>query len=96
MMNPLRLSREFTAPWPAILVEMKDFIDLARLSTGGDYLSMTVKVNIAKTVPAESLTPSAVSPFGQFRVILGGLPRCRVGYVAVEHSAHRVDIEIER
>ncbi len=95
-MKPLLLSREFAAPWPAVLVEMKDFVDLARLATGGAYTAMAVKVNIAKTVPAEWLAPSAHSPFGQFRALLDALPRCRVGYAAVELPAHRIDIEIQR
>lgn len=95
-MNPLRLYREFAAPWPAVLVEMKDFIDLARLSTGGAYESMAVKIGVAKSVPAELLDPSPASPFGQFRAILSAFPRCRVEYAAVEPPAHRVHIEIQR
>jgi hypothetical protein len=95
-MKPLRLHREFAAPWPAVLVEMKDFVDLARLAAGGAYSAMRVSVAIAKTVPAEALDSSPLSPFGQFRAILAALPRCRVEYTAAEHPAHRVDIEMQR
>jgi hypothetical protein len=96
-MNPLRLYREFDAPWPAVLVEIKDFIDLARLSTGGAYQAMAVKVELAKSlVSAESLAARPASPFGQFRAILASLPRCQLDYAATERSAHRVHIEILR
>jgi hypothetical protein len=92
----MNLSREFAAPWPAVLVEMKDFIDLARLSTGGAYPAMAVTISIAKSVPPEELARLPSSPFGQFRAILEALPRCRVEYAAIDRPAHRVDIDIQR
>jgi hypothetical protein len=95
-MKPIQLSREFDTAWPAVLVEIKDFIDLARLSCAGDYAEMKVNIVIAKTIPAEWLNSSPVSPFGQFRAMLDTLPRCRVGYSAAEQPAHRVDIAIQR
>jgi hypothetical protein len=90
------MSRDFVATWPAVLAEMKDFVGLARLATGGDYREMAVRVVISKKVSAERLDSSLSSPFGQFRAALEALPRCRVEFAAADSPAHRVDIEIQR
>jgi hypothetical protein len=92
----MKLSRDFASPWPLVLAEMKDFVDLARLATGGDYREMAVKVAVSRKVPAERLYPSPSSPFGRFRAALEALPRCEVAYTAADRPAHRVIVEIQR
>ncbi len=93
----MKLNREFASPWPAVLVEMRDFVELARLATGGDYRQLRVSVKISKTVPLASLTSP---PVGQFRQWLEGIPRCpkpQQGFFATHGQPfHRIDIEIER
>jgi hypothetical protein len=90
------ISRDFVATWPAVLAEMKDFVALTRLATGGDYREMSVRVVISKKVSAERLDSSLSSPFGQFRTMLEALPRCRVEFAAADCPAHSVDVEIQR
>jgi hypothetical protein len=93
----MKISRQFLAPWPAVLVEMKDFVELARLSTGGSYRRMLVSVMIATTqAPLQSL---ASSPVAQFRQWLEHIPRCQKparGFFDVHSEAfHFITIEIE-
>jgi hypothetical protein len=93
----MELNRQFASPWPAVLVEMKDFVELARLSVGGGYRQMRVSVLVSRTVPVESL---ASLPVEQFRQWLEAIPRCekpeRGFFASHGQSTHRIDIEIER
>jgi hypothetical protein len=93
----MKLNRQFASPWPAVLVEMKDFVELARLTVGGGYRQMRVSVLISRTVPLESLTSQ---PVEQFRQWLESVPRCQKpdrGFFATHGQPfHRIDIEIER
>ena len=93
----MKLNRQFASPWPAVLVEMKDFVELARLAVGGGYRQMRVSVKISRAVPVESL---ASPPVEQFRQWLESIPRCprpAGGFFATHaQTFHRIDIEIER
>ncbi len=93
----MKLNRQFASPWPAVLVEMKDFVELARLAVGGGYRQMEVNVKISKSVPVESLTSQ---PVGQFRQWLETIPRCQRparGFFSTHSQLfHRIDITIER
>ncbi|MBL6986266.1 MAG: hypothetical protein ISR72_04320 [Methylobacter sp.] len=89
----MKLSCEFATPWPAVLVEMRDFIDMARLFHVGRYKALAVRVVISKSVPAECLNQSA---FQAFRTAIIATPGIKAEFAAAEHPAHRVDIEIQR
>ena len=93
----MNLYRQFASPWPAVLVEMKDFVELSRLALGGGYRSLQVQVTITKDVTKESLTSPAVREFCDW---LEKIPRCQkpVGgfFSAHDHANYRIDIEIER
>jgi len=93
----MKMNRQFASPWPAVLVEMKDFVELARLATGGGYRQMRVSVKIASAVPLASLNSP---PVEQFRRWLEGIPRCPrppQGFFSTHPLLfHRIDIEIER
>lgn len=93
----MKLNRQFASPWPAVLVEMKDFVGLARLALGGGYRQIRVRVSISRSVPVESL---ASPPVEQFRLWLESIPRCQRpagGFFAIhDQPLHRIDIEIER
>ena len=94
----MNLNRQFASPWPSVLVEMKDFVELARLAAVGDYRQMRVSVTLSKTnVPVESLTSPPVKQFCHW---LEGIPRCQKpqeGFFATHSQPfHRIDIEIER
>lgn len=92
-MKTVSHGRRFDAPWPAVLAEMADFVTLARLSVGGNYQAMEVRVRLSRSVPFEFLTKPE---FQNFRAALEGLPRCRVRFEPVDHPYHSLGIEIRR
>ncbi|MFM8332599.1 MAG: hypothetical protein ACKN9T_12995 [Candidatus Methylumidiphilus sp.] len=94
-MSEKTLSREFSAPWPAVLVEMKDFADLARLSEGRDCKAMRIAVTFSKNVPPQAFAPAAY-PFAEFKASLAALSPDPPVVLFHEHSFHRVDIKIQR
>ena len=89
----MKLSNKFVAPWPTVLVEIQDFVDMVRLLYGGNYTALAVRIVISKTAPAEWLNLPA---FQQFRAVIEATPGIQVEFTAAETSAHRVDIEIQR
>lgn len=92
----MKLSRQFDSPWPVVLVEMKDFVELTRLTLGGGYQSMQVRVWISRAVPIEALQIDAIR---QFRDWLEKIPRCprpdKGFFIAHESPFHRIDIEVK-
>jgi len=88
--------REFNAPWPAVLAEMQDFVELARLSAGGDYRQLRVAVRLDARLPGQALASAPALAFKQW---LQALPRCQPppqGFFARhDRPVHRIDIDIE-
>lgn len=85
--------RTFNIPWPAVLAELTDFVNQARLATAGQYQTLEVSVKLSKALPPEYLlTPE----FLAFRSGLENLPACRVRFAAVDEPYHSIDIDIQR
>lgn len=92
-MKTVSHGRRFDAPWPAVLAEMADFVTLARLSVGGRYEALEVRVRLSRSIPPECL---AAPEFQAFRAALEALPRCRARYEPVDRPFHSLDLEIRR
>lgn len=81
---------DFAAPWPGVLIEMKDYLDLTFLALGGARRGATVRVFISRSlVPRAELQPHAA----RFRASLARIPDCRVEFKATDDAAHRIEIE---
>ena len=92
--SQLRTETErFTAPWPGVLVVMKDFVDLWFLATGRQRQATAVRVFIAKAlVPQARLQPHMQG----FKASLANIPGCRLEIKGTEEPAHRIEIEYRR
>jgi len=82
----------FLAPWPAVLVEMKDFVELWFLAGGTRREAAAVRIFISKAlVPPASLQPHV----REFRASIARMP-CRVELKGTEQAAHRIEIDYRR
>lgn len=82
----------FSAPWPGVLVEIKDHIDVSFL-TIGTWRDATVRILVSKTlVPRSRLQPHV----RELRASLARRPNCRIVIEGTEETAHRVEIEYRR
>lgn len=86
-------SETFVAPWPAVLAEMKDFLDLWFLVRAKTKPPSAVRIFISKVLVGESELQPHVR---RFRASLAGIPDCRVELKATGEAAHRIDIEYGR
>ena len=81
----------FSAPWPGVLVEMKDFVDLwflAKRSTPA-----TVRILISRTlVPQSRLQPH----MREFKEALSGIPGCVIELKGTDSPSHKIEIEYRR
>ena len=83
----------FRSPWPQVLFEMKDYLDLYFLSRGKQRAGATVTVSISKSlVPRNRLQPHV----RQFRAAVDRIPDCEVEFKATEEPAHKIEIEYSR
>lgn len=83
----------FRAPWPGVLVEMKDFVDLWFLALGARHEATAVRVFISKAlVPQARLQPH----MRDFRTSLARIPNCRIELKGTEQAAHKIEIEYRR
>jgi len=83
----------FPAPWPGVLVEMKDFVDLWFLALGQRRQAATVRIFISKTlVPQAKLQPHV----REFRASIARIPNCRIELRGTEEAAHKIEIEYRR
>ena len=86
-------SETFVAPWPGVLVEMKDYLDLTFLASGKDLPRTTVRIFISKAlVPQTRLQPHMRA----FRASIARIPDCRIELRGTEDAAHRIEIEYQR
>ena len=83
----------FLAPWPGVLVEMKDFVDLWFLALGKKRQAVTVRVFISKTLVSQAqLQPHMRG----FRATISRIPNCRIELKGTEQAAHRIEIDYRR
>jgi hypothetical protein len=83
----------FRAPWPGVLVEMKDFVDLWFLALGARREATAVRIFISKAlVPQARLQPHV----RDFRASLARIPNCRIELKGTEQTAHMIEIEYRR
>ena len=88
-MNPQHVET-FRAPWPAVLVEMKDFVDLWFLAQGRRERAATLKVFISKTLVSQAQLQPHVR---EFRKSIARIPNCRVELKATDQAVHKIEIE---
>jgi len=83
----------FLAPWPGVLLEMKDFVDLWFLARGKTRQAATVRIFISKALVSQAkLQPHA----REFRASIARLPNCRIELKGTEQAAHKIEIEYRR
>ena len=83
----------FLAPWPGVLLEMKDYVDLWFLAMGKKRRAITVRIFISKTlVLQDSLQPHV----REFKASISRIPNCRIELKGTEQAAHKIEIEYRR
>ena len=83
----------FVGPWPGVLVEMKDFVDLWFLAGGKKRHASAIRVFISKVlVSQDELQPHV----REFRASFSRIPDCRIELKGTAQAAHRIEIEYGR
>ena len=83
----------FPAPWPGVLVEMKDYLDLWFLALGKKRQAATVRIFISKTLVSQAQLQPHVR---EFRASISRIPNCRIELKGTEQAAHKIEIEYRR
>ena len=83
----------FLAPWPGVLVEMKDFVDLWFLAMGKKRQVATVRIFISKTLVSQAQLQPHVR---EFRASISRIPNCRIELKGTDQAAHKIEIEYRR
>lgn len=86
-------SQTFLSPWPGVLLEMKDFIDLWFLAMGGKRQATAVRIFISKSLVAKAELQPHVR---EFKASIAPIPDCQVALKATEQAAHRIEIDYRR
>ena len=82
----------FAAPWPGVLVEMKDFIDLWFLARNAGRQAAALRIFISKSLVSQAtLQPHA----REFKAAVSRMP-CRMELKATDERAHRIEIDYRR
>ena len=82
----------FAAPWPVVLAEMKDFIDLWFLARSAKRQTAGLRIFISKALVAQAeLQPHA----REFKAALSRVP-CRIELKGTDDRAHRIEIDYRR
>ena len=82
----------FAQSWPAVLREMKDYIDLWFLARSGERQAAALRIFISKALVAQAgLQPHA----REFKAALARAP-CPVELKGTEEPAHRIEIDYRR
>jgi hypothetical protein len=83
----------FRSPWPEVLLEMKDYLDLFFLALGKKRQTATVTIFISKTL----VTRLQLQPYVQeFRASIARIPDCRIEFKGTQEPAHKIEIEYLR
>jgi hypothetical protein len=82
----------FAAPWPVVLTEMKDFIDLWFLARSTGRQAAALRIFISRALVAQaSLQPHA----REFKAAVSRVP-CRIELKGTNEPAHRIEIDYRR
>lgn len=86
------MAETFRSPWPEVLVEMKDYLDLSFLALGKKRRATTVRIFISKSlVKRLQLQPHV----REFRASLARIPNCRIEIKGTEEAVHKIEIEYQ-
>jgi hypothetical protein len=91
--NAMTNTETFIAPWPGVLVEMKDFVDLCFLAMGTKRQAATVRIFISKTLVSQAQLQPHVRAF---RASIARIPNCRIELKGTDQAAHKIEIEYRR
>jgi hypothetical protein len=81
----------FPGPWPSVLLEMKDFVDLWFLTKRKH--AVTVRILISRRlVPHAKLQPHV----REFKASLANIAGCRIELKGTEAATHKIEIEYRR
>ena len=83
----------FVAPWPGVLAEMKDFVDLRFLAMGKKRQVATVRIFISKTLVSQTQLQPHVR---EFRASISRIPNCLIELKGTDQAAHKIEIEYRR
>jgi hypothetical protein len=83
----------FLAPWPGVLVDMKDFIDLWFVAMGTKRPAATLRIFISKPLVSQAELQPHVR---DFKASIARIPNCRIELKGTEQPAHKIEIEYRR
>jgi hypothetical protein len=83
----------FLAPWPGVMVEMKDFVDLWFLAMGTKQRAATVRIFISRALVSQAKLQPHVR---EFRASIARIPNCRIELKGTDQAAHKIEIEYRR
>ena len=83
----------FLAPWPGVLLEMKDYVDLWFLAMENKRHAATVRIFISKTLVSQDKLQPHVR---EFKASISRIPNCRIELKGTEQPAHKIEIEYRR
>ena len=82
----------FAAPWPAVLMEMKDFVDLWFVARSPGRQAAALRIFISKALVAQArLQPHA----REFKTAVSRVP-CPIELKGTDEPAHRIEIDYRR
>ena len=88
-----RYVETFSGPWPDVLIEMKEFVDLSFLAAGTKRRTASVRVLSARQLaPQSHLQPH----IARFRQALLRIPSCHIELKSTDEDAHKIEIEYRR
>jgi hypothetical protein len=88
-----RYIQTFTAQWPDVLGDMKDFVDLSFLAIGTARKRAIVRIFISKALVEHTRLQPHVQ---RFRASIAQIPQCLVEVKSTREAAHKIEIEYER
>ena len=85
--------KRFSGPWPEVLGDMKEFVELSFLAAGTQRRAANIRVLIARPlVPPMRLQPHVA----RFRRTLSEMPGCRIELKSTAQTMHTIEIEYRR
>jgi hypothetical protein len=83
----------FSGPWPDVLADMKEFVELSFLAAGTKRRAANIRVLIARPlVPPTRLQPHVA----RFRQAISDMPGCRIELKSTDQTVHTIEIEYRR